>query len=157
MKIAIVGRGRAGKDATAAWLSANTTLHYALSTSQVIAPHAAKRLGLSVDEAFRRRHEDRELWRRLGDELRRDDPARLARETLAVGDLCVGVRARVEMEAVISEGLVDLVLWVDRDVPPDLTLEFDAGLADVILPNHGTVAELHGRLRRLARALGVLR
>ena len=155
LRLAIVGPGRAGKDACAEWLAANTPLRYTGSCSSVIAPHAARRLGLGVTEAFARRHEDRDLWRAIGDELRRDDPAALARETLRHGELCVGVRARVEIEAVIRERLVDLVLWIDRDVPPDPTLEFGPEVATVILPNRGTLADLHGRLRALARAWGL--
>lgn len=156
MKLAIVGPGRAGKDEAARWLSARTRLHYALSTSEVIAPEIARRKGIAVTEAFANRHRDRDEWRRVGDEMRARDPAALARKTLAAGDICVGIRARVEIEAVIRERLVDLVVWVDRDVPEDPTLEYGAEMVDVVILNHWGVEELHGRLERLARTWGVL-
>lgn len=155
MKIAIVGPGRSGKDEMAIRLAGTTSLRYSRSTSEVIAPHAAKRLGLSVKEAFRRRHEDRELWYRIGVELRADDPAFLAREVLKDGDIVVGVRDRLELETTCDEGLVDLVVWIDRDVPPDPTLTYGVDLADIIIPNRWELADFHRRIDRLAATWGV--
>jgi hypothetical protein len=157
MKLAIVGPSRCGKDVAARWFAEHTPLRYSKSTSQVIAPHAAARLGLSAEEAFARRHEDRDLWFKLGCELRRDDPAYLAREVLRDGDLVVGVRDRAEMEATIREGLVDLVIWIDRDVPVDPTLTYGRELADVVIENRWSLADLHRRLDRLASTWGLPR
>jgi hypothetical protein len=155
MKLAICGPGRAGKDECGRWFAEHTPLRYSKSTSQVIAPFAAAHLGLSVEEAFRRRHEDRDLWFKLGCELRRDDPAYLAREVLRDGDLVVGVRDRAEMEATIREGLVSLVIWIDRDVPVDPTLTYGRELADMVIENRWSLADLRRRLDRIARALGL--
>ena len=156
MKLAIVGPGRSGKDEIANWLHANTSLCYlGYSTSRVICPHAARQLGISEDEAFARRHEDRALWRRIGDELRAHDPAHLAREVLKHQDVCVGIRARCEIEAAQRERLVDLTLWVARDVPNDETLEYGSEVADLIIENRQSLSHLHARLSRLARALGL--
>jgi hypothetical protein len=156
MKLAIVGPGRSGKDECALWLDSHTPLRYSgFSTSRAILPHAARRLGISEAEAWATRHERRAVWRVIGDELRRDDPAFLAREALRHGDICVGIRARCEMEAAQREGLVDLTIWVDRDVPVDDTLEFSRDVADIILPNHWGIEDLHGRLRRLAISWGL--
>jgi hypothetical protein len=157
LKIAIVGHGRAGKDEAAAYFHEHTRCRYALSTSEVIAPVAAARLGLPVAEAFARRHEDRATWRAIGDEMRANDPAALARETLRHGDICVGIRAIVEIEAVRREGLVGLIIWIDRDVPPDPTLEFGSEQADIVIENRWDLPAFHARLRRLANAMGVLR
>ena len=158
LKVGIYGPGRSGKDAAAEWFAANTRLRYWGSTSQVITPHAAKRLGISEREEFRRRHEDRALWRQIGDELREVDPAALARVTLWDGDLNVGVRSLREIAAVRRERLVDVALWIDRPgVPEDPTLEFDESFADVIVPNRWGLPEFHARLANLARAWGVLR
>jgi hypothetical protein len=150
MKLAIVGPGRSGKDAAAEQLALHG-FRYAFSTSRVIAPYAARRLGLTHEAAFTRRHQDRPLWRQIGDELREHDPAYLARKTLEYGDLCVGVRSLREIAAVRSEGLVDLILWIDRDVPVDDTLEFGPEVADIIVPNRGTLLDFHIRINRLAR------
>ena len=158
MKVGIYGPGRAGKDECAAWLKRNTRLRYWGATSEVIKPHAAKRLGVSEREAWRTRHDHRELWRAIGDELRAGDPAALARVTLRSGDINVGVRALVEIEAVRREHLVDVAVWVDRPgLPDDPTLEFGPEQCDLILPNRWGLPELHGRLRNLANSWGVLK
>ena len=157
LKIAIVGPGRSGKGSVSAWMTAHTRLRYTGSTSTVILPHAARRLGIPEAEAWATRHANRDLWLRLGIELRGDDPAALAREVLRYGDIADGIRDPDEMDATLREGLVYLTLWIDRPVPPDPTLGFGPEVADAVIPNHGTLAELHGRLRRLANSWGVLK
>ena len=157
MKIAIVGPGRSGKDEIADWLKTHTTLRYWGSCSQVILPYAAAEQGIGEAEAWATRHANRDLWFRIGNRLRTGDHAALARKTLENGDICVGVRARAEMQSVIDEGLVDLVLWVSRrGTPDDPTLEFGPELADIVIGNHWGLSELHGRLAKLAKSWGVL-
>lgn len=153
MRLAIVGPSRCGKSHAAHWLARNTSLLYWGSCSRVILPHAAAHLGISEAAAFACRHEHRPLWRALGDALRRDDPAHLARKTLEHGDLCVGVRSLVEIEAVRAEGLCDLIVWVERDVPADDTLEYDSSKADIIVENRWDLPAFHRRLDRLAGGL----
>jgi hypothetical protein len=158
LKIAIVGPGRCGKDTAAEWLSANTRLSYAVSTSEVISWSMADKMGVSVATAHAMRHDRRGEWFDQGVRLRGIDPAYLARTVLALGDICVGIRDRPEMDRVRSEGLVDLVLWVDRPgVAADPTLMYGPELADVILPNWWGIDEFHGRLRVLGKSLGILR
>lgn len=157
LKIAILGPSRAGKDVAADWLAANTRLRYTGSCSSVIAPVVAERYGMTVAEAFARRHEDRDLWFRTGNEMRASDPAALARETLRKGDICVGIRSRAEIEAVLSGGLVDLAIWVSRpNLPVDPTLEYGVEMADIVIRNHAGLDEFHGRLHRLAASWGVM-
>jgi hypothetical protein len=153
--IAICGPGRCGKDTVAAWFRDHRRMAYAKATSEVIVPHAARKIGLSDSEMFARRHEFRPLMFDTGVELRRDDPAYLAREVLKTGDLVVGVRDRVEMEAVRREKLVDLAIWIDRDVPPDPTMGYGPELCDIIVPNRWGLPELYGRLETLANLLNL--
>lgn len=150
-KIAICGHGRSGKDTAGRWLAENTPLRLGLTTSQVIAPVIAAEDGVSVEVAFARRHQERERWFRRGNELRRNDPAYLVRGCLAGGEIAVGLRNADEIEAARAEGLIDLFVWVERDVPRDPTQTFDASLCDVVILNNGTLAEFHERLRALAR------
>ena len=158
MKVGIYGPGRSGKDECAEWLALNTRLRYWGSSSQVILPHAALHFGISEKEAWRLRHQHREVWRQIGDELRANDPAHLARVTLKQGDINVGVRAKVEIEAVRRERLVDIAVWVHRpNIEPDPTLEFGPEQCDIILPNDRTLPHLHARLRNLANSWAVLK
>lgn len=156
LKIALVGPGRSGKDSVGAWLAAHTTLRVGPTTSEVIVPVLARRLGLSDAEMYARRHEFRPLMRATGDEMRASDPAALARAVLARGDIANGIRARVEIEAVIRERLTDEIWWVHRDVPADDTLEFGPEVATLTVDNSGTLAELHRTLEGLARERGIL-
>ena len=156
MKLAICGRGRAGKDEAAKWFNENTTVRYSgFSTSAVITPYAAKRLGISEEEAFRRRHEDRMLWYKIGNELREHDPAFLARQTFERGDIAVGIRDANEMQAVLDEELIDLAIWIERDVPPDPTLTYGPEFCDVIVLNTGEIEAMYARLEALSKAMGI--
>lgn len=157
MKIAIVGPGRSGKGLGSRYLRDISRLRYTGSTSWHAATDVAAVLGLTPAEAYARRHEDRETWYRECNRLRQNDPAALARRTLADGDICDGVRDEGEILTIQAEGLVQLTIWISRDVAHDSTLKFGRSVADVEIDNNGTVAEFHGRLRRLANAMGVLR
>jgi hypothetical protein len=156
-KIAICGHGRSGKDEAARYLARRTPLRFAKSTSEVIAPYAAAKLGRPVDVAFAERHQNRVFWFNVGNELRAEDPAFLVRECLKAGEIVVGMRNRSEVVAVRAERLVDLVVWIDRDVPADPTQEFGVELCDLVVPNRGTLEEFHGRLEALARWAGLLK
>lgn len=154
-KIALCGPGRSGKDECASWLSANTSLRFGRSTSQVIAPYVAERLGVSVAEAFARRHEDRELWFAIGNELRLQDPTFLVRECLRDGEIVVGMRNQDEVIAARSQRLIDLFVWISRDVPHDPTQTYGPELCDIEIENRGTLEELFDRLEALTRFAGL--
>lgn len=153
--IAICGPGRSGKDTAANWFARHTHLRFGRSTSEIIAPYAAERLGRPVDVAFAHRHQNRVFWFNVGNELRATDPAFLVRECLKGGEIVVGMRNRSEVLAVRSERLVDLVVWIDRDVPTDPTMEFGPAECDVIVQNRGTLDEFEDRLAALARWAGL--
>lgn len=156
LPLALCGPGRSGKDEAALWFRHHCRLAYNRSTSAVICPHIAADLGISEAEAWARRHADRDLWHRKGIALRHADPAALVRDVLRDNDLVVGVRDGDEIRAAREEGLVKLLIWIDRDVPPDPTLQYGPEECDVRLDNRGDLAAFHRRLDRLARALGLL-
>jgi len=157
-RIAFCGPGRSGKDECSTYFARITGLRFAGSMSQFLCPFVAARLGLSDEEAFARRHESdamRMTWYRIGNELRDSDPALLVRETLKAGEICNGIRDIREFEAAKAEGLADLFIWVERDVPTDPTITYGAGLCDVVLDNNGSLGELHTKLDALARFAGL--
>lgn len=138
--IAFLGPSRVGKDTCADMFSMATGVPRCPSCSSFILPFAAARLGLSPSAAWEVRHNWFGLWRQIGDDLRRDDPCRLVRWSLAAGGrIVVGVRSRGELEAAKREGLIQTAVWVfDPDGKPDPTLEFGPDVCDVILSNPRT-------------------
>jgi hypothetical protein len=155
-KIAILGHGRAGKDEGSEFLAKHTALRFPGSTSEIALPFVAERLGISEEEAFATRHERREDWYRICNDLRKDDPLFLVRKVLAKGDIVCGLRDDVEVARLPELG-VDLRIWVERDVPPDPTTKFTREDCDVVVPNtHPTdLTPYFDRLARLVRAMGV--
>lgn len=154
-RILFVGHGRHGKDTACETLAAATGWRNAGTLSAYLTDYVAKHLGIRPELAYARRHADRDLWRKLGDEYRKDDPARLVRDAFAAGDITGGCRARVEIEAVRRDSLADLIVWVDARFrhPADPTLEFGPEVADVIIDNNGTEAEFRARVQRLGAVL----
>lgn len=154
-RICFCGPSESGKDESAHYLAAHTNLTYAGSTSIFLAPFVAEKLGLSVEEAFARRHEDRKFWYDLGNRLRNEDPGVLARKALAAGDILAGFRDREEIHWLKQRNLVDLFVWIDRPVDPDPTQKYGPEECDIVIQNHGTLAEFYPRLRRLALFAGI--
>src|SRR4051794_33247310 len=155
-RIMFVGPSGAGKDTACRYLAEVTTLRFAGTTSDRLAHRVAARLGVSVQEAYRSRHANRNLWHRVGNEVRRHDPGLLARESLAHGEITGGVRGIEEVRACRREGLVDLVVWIDNDrVRRDSTVTFGSEECDAVVPNHGSLEEFHEHLLNWACSAGL--
>lgn len=158
IKIGIMGKGRAGKDEMAEFLVKHYGLNYKGTTSTAISRKVAKIRGITFEEAHALRHEERFYWRALGDKMRENDHAALAKEVLENSNFLVGVRAQVEIEEVIRLELCDIIYWVDRPSAPfDPTLGFDASFCDVVIQNHWGIPEFHRRIERIAKSFGLLR
>jgi hypothetical protein len=155
-RIMVVGYSGAGKDTACRFLAGVTHLRFAGTTSHCLARHVAARLGVSVQEAYRSRHANRNLWHRVGNQLRRHDPGLLTRESLRHAEITGGVRGIEEVQACRREHLVDLIVWVDNDrVPRGQAVTFGPSDCDVAVPNHGSLEEFHGHLLRMARLAGL--
>jgi hypothetical protein len=156
--IGIMGKGRVGKDRGADWLTANYGLNYYGSTSYLISEEIARRDGISFKEAHNIRHIERDRWRRVGDEMRLEDPAALAREIIRRGsNLLVGIRSYGEMEAIRREKMCDIVLWIDKpDVDEDPTLEFGPEMADIVIYNWWGLDEYYAKLNVWADTCNLL-
>ena len=154
MILGIMGPGRSGKDEAAEWFVKNRGLRYSGTTSVAISKRVAELEDISFEEAHSVRHERREYWRWLGDQMREDDPAALARIVREGSDMLVGVRAKVELKQVRKEKLCDLIIWIDRPgIPIDPTIEFGPELCDIIIPNWWGLREYHERLKILSKSL----
>jgi hypothetical protein len=155
-KVMVVGHSGAGKDTACLYLASITHLRFAGTTSLFLARHVAARLGVSREQALRGRHANRNLWSRIGNEIRRRDPGLLIREALEHAEITGGVRGIEEIQACRTERLVDLIVWVANDrVPKSSTLKFDERDCDVVVENHGSLEDFHSNLLGLARFAGL--
>ncbi len=155
-RILIVGHSRAGKDTACEYLAKITELRFAGTTSVYLAKYVAARLGVSMEEAYRTRHLNRNFWNRVGKEIRRRDPGLLIRESLEHAEIVGGVRDSEEMAVSRQDHLVDLIVWIGNDrVPRDSTIKFGERDCDITVPNHWSLEEFHRRLLRLARFAGL--
>jgi len=154
-RVLFIGHGRHGKDTACSALAAATGWVNAGTTSLYLANHVAQRALRPAAEVYATRHQNRDLWRRIGDEIRQRDPALLVKEALRVGPITGGCRGLPEVRAVRAESLVDLIVWVDasKRLPPDPTMEFGPEEADIVVQNDGTEAELIRKIQRLGGAL----
>jgi len=156
-KLLLVGYGRAGKDEGLSYLAALTGLRNAGCTSVYLAKYVARELGISESEAYKTRHQRRDDWYRIGNELRESDPGILLREALANGPLTGGVRDLEEIIEARRCNLVDLIVWVENiSVPIDTTVKFHSEHCDVIVQNNSTLEEYQDKLRRLAAFAGLV-
>lgn len=157
-KLLLVGHGRAGKDEAGEYLAKITNLKFAGTTSLYLAKYVAKELGRSEAEVYATRHADRDEWYRIGNELRLNDPGVLVRESMENGDIIGGVRDIEEVVYCRENNVVDLIVWIENNrVPVDPTLKFTSREADIIIQNNWGLGEYHGRLRRLAKSLNILK
>lgn len=157
-KLFVVGWGRHGKDQFAEYMREFYPHISFVSSSlfvaeQAVFPHLKERYGYeNVEQAYDDRHNHRAEWKQLISEYNKDDKAKMARELFEKHDIYVGIRCREELEA--ARELSDLVIWVDRSkyVPPEgeesMTITKD--MADIIVDNNGSLAELRERARRIA-------
>ena len=118
MRVMVVGHSGAGKDTACEHLAAVTHLRFAGTTSAYLARHVAARLGVTLEQAYRTRHANRNAWHRVGNELRRLDPALLVRESLEHADITGGASKIEELRACRREGLVDSSARRDVDMKP---------------------------------------
>lgn len=156
--VMFVGPGRCGKDTACAYVSQVTGLRNAGTTSKYLTPYVARKLGINDEEAYYRRHESdamRKLWFDTGNEVRQQDPLLLVKEALKHGEITGGIRDYVEVSAVWLYRPVDLLVWIDRDVPDDPTLKFDRGFADIVVDNTSSISMFYERLRNLCRFAGL--
>ena len=159
--LAFCGPGRCGKDTAAAWFRDHTNLVFLGGCSWTAREYMAKRLSedeghlITPDEAYERRHEDRMKWYTYLNEYRKDDPARLIRDCLKHSDIVCGIRDHNELFAARREGLLELIVWIERTVPYDPTLTYTQSNCDIIVNNNDSLITYHDRLWHLALAMGL--
>lgn len=151
-RILFVGWGRSGKDTAAEYLSRITTLHYGGSTAWAAKEMVAEVLGVHPQTAWDTRHENREQWRQICDDLRAYDQTHLIRLALRTGEIIAGVRAGEELAAAKREKIFSYTVWINRPgTPPDPTVGFTEHDCQIVIDNDGTLEQFHEKLRDFAR------
>jgi hypothetical protein len=160
-KLLILGHGRHGKDTVAEYLAKHGFTFQSSSRAaceiflyDLLKPHYGYQ---SIEQCYEDRHNHRALWYQLICEYNETDPCRLAREILKTSDIYVGMRDRKEVETCITQGLFDLIIWVERDLPLEDSSSFniDKSITDITIGNTGSLQELEYKVSRLARCLKV--
>lgn len=147
----VCGMGRAGKDESAKYLCARVNAIYPQSLSYLVLPLVAHIAKTSEDEAFTERHSHRDFWINACHAIRGRDYTMLVRMGLAQGDVAVGIRGLEEIKEARDKETVKLLIWIDNlRVPADPTVEYGPEMCDLMVPNHGTLAELYQRLDRIS-------
>lgn len=148
---AVCGMGRAGKDESAKWLCKRLGVEYPESLSTIVLPLVAHMVGRKKVEVFAERHDHRDFWIAACHAIRGPDYGCLVRWGLGHGDCAVGIRGKEEMATVRRERLAQLLIWIDNPrVPNDHTVEYGPDMCDLVIPNHGTLEDLYGRLEIIA-------
>ncbi len=155
-KLLIVGQGRAGKDTAGDYLAGVTNLKFAGTTSKYLCKYVAKVLGVSEEEAYADRHNNRMFWFDLGNKIREKDPLKLINEAFADGDITGGIRDKAEIDAVQKRGDI-LIVWIENNrVPIDPTVKFGKEDCDIIIENNGSIHEFCEKLHKFAKFAGLM-
>lgn len=154
MKLLIIGHGRHGKDFAAEYLRDQYGLTFESSSMfaaneflfEALAPIVGYK---TVQECYRDRHNNRQLWHDLICEFNSEDPAKLAKSLLDQYDIYVGMRSDREYEACVRAGLFDHIVWIDAMdrvgyVDPTLHIQYDDSMLRV--DNNGLPSQMYAQL-----------
>jgi len=157
-KFLVVGSARHGKDTFAELLNEYYGLRFESSSqasSDIFIYDTLKdKYNYSTpEECFEDRVNHRQDWYELILDYNKDDRARLAKGILERTDCYVGMREHEEITECMSQGLFDLIIWVDASgrLPLESADSFniDMGCADIIIENNGTLEEFKDKVRRI--------
>ncbi len=161
-KLLILGHARHGKDTFAELLGEEFGLQFK-SSSQAAADiflynKLKDQYGYTTsEECFEDRVNHRQEWYESICDYNKDDRARLAKDILKRTDCYVGMRDRDEIDECISQGLFDLIIWVDASdrlpLEPGTSFNIDKTCADVVIENNGTYEEFVEKVMRLGGIL----
>lgn len=152
--VAIIGPSRGGKDTAANMLSQYTGLKFLGSTSWWMKGRVAQALGVDDMTAWDTRHENKQFWKKVIDEYRADDPAKVVREMRVAGARIVtGLRPLPELDCAIEEGLISHTIWISRGTWKDPLLGITMKDADTKIFNDGTKEDLRTKVMLVAATL----
>lgn len=162
MKILIIGYGRHGKDTVAEYLRDKYGLTFKSSSmhcaENAVFPALKDMYGYkTVEECFADRSNHRKEWYDLISKYCEKDPSRIGREIFEVSDMYCGLRNKREFHSIRNNGIVDVVVWVDRSdwLPPEdeSSNTLKPWMADYIIDNNRDIDELYRNVDDLMRRL----
>lgn len=162
-KFIIFGHKQHGKDTACEYLRDKYGISFISSSEYACEKFLYKelkdKLGYSSkEECFQDRVNHRKLWYEAIRDYNTPVKTKLATELFKEYDVYCGIRDLEEFNAIIFEGLVDLVIYIDASERKELesseSMKLSKEQADIIIENNGSLQELYYRLDKLFQALG---
>lgn len=111
----------------------------------------------SYEKCYNDRVNHRQEWFDLIKAYNTPDLARLGREIFSNYDIYCGLRNMAELEAMIVEGLVDCIVWVDASeriaAEPSTSITITKSDCDFIVNNNGSLDDLRVEVQKLVDKL----
>jgi len=161
-KLLIIGHARHGKDTVAEILLEQYGYQFKSSSEQAaeifIYDELKEKYGYKTfQECYIDRMNHRSEWYELIKNYNQPDRAKLAKQILLKADCYVGMREREEILECLKQEIFDLIIWVDRSehlpLEPTDSFNIDKSLADIIIDNNGSLADLVHKIIRLGKLL----
>lgn len=161
-KLLIIGNARHGKDTVCDILQEEFDYKFRSSSDfcaeKFIYRELKDKYGYSTyEQCFLDRHNHRAEWYDMIHEYCRDDHARLGREIFAENSIYCGLRNKSEFWAMRNARIFDHAVWVDRSnhLPQEdsSSMTLEPGMADYVIDNNGTLANLRFNTVELIRHL----
>ena len=180
LRIAICGNKDAGKDKLAQCIKSmvpSSCVEVASISRHVLLPLMLetfydKAWNIYIrEQSFEDRELCRQFWFDAGASITAVDPSFLIRWAVRERDeltgiaatfdlirnpsiiLVTGIRGEHELDAAMSEGLLDFSIYVSRRGTADVTNQIKPSKTDVVFYNSGTVHDMRERVSRLVRSL----
>lgn len=158
-KILVMGYARHGKDTAAEMLGRHRNLKFTSSSmfcaEHVIMPRFALK-GFTYDsvaDCFEDRVNHRGEWYQAIRDFNRPDASALGRAIFVEHDIYCGIRSKAEFNALKNTGVFDVAIWIDRsdhlDTEARQSCTVEPWMADFVVDNNGTLADLEFNLRQL--------
>jgi hypothetical protein len=153
VKLMIMGYARHGKDTAAEILYKTYGLKFKSSSfaaaEKVMVPFLRDVRGITypnLETCYADRVNHRQDWHEQIAAYNTPDPTRLAAEIYKEADIYVGIRSKVEFEALRDQGYFDYSIWVDRSKhePPESNASCNVTkeMANYVVDNNGSLDDL---------------
>ena len=162
MKMIVTGHAGHGKDTVCDYIKSMSMLTSISSSwfmcQLLIFDRLKGKYGYTdPEDCYHDRHNHRSEWFDIIRDYNQPDRTRLGRALLANYDIYNGIRCRDEYLALCDFDDIDFTLWVDasKRLPdePSTSMTMTAELADYVINNNGSLAELEAELHNLITML----